>query len=91
MCAPQDLGIHSEDKSPLALGNPVIAIYDNIPGGIGLSGKLYELHNQLLYAAIDRVQGCSCENGCPSCVGPVAENGLGAKEEAIAILKELIS
>ena len=90
MCAPQDLGIHSEDKSPLALGNPVIAIYDNIPGGIGLSGKLYELHNQLLYAAMDRVQGCSCDNGCPACVGPVAENGLGAKEEAIAILKELL-
>lgn len=90
MCAPQDLGVHSEDKSPLALGNPVIVIYDNFPGGIGLSRKLYELHNQLLYAGMDRIKGCACENGCPACVGPVAENGIGAKEEAMAILKELI-
>lgn len=91
MCAPQDLGIHSEDKSPLAMGNPVIAIYDNIPGGIGLSRKLYELHNQLLYASRDRIKNCQCENGCPACVGPVAENGLGAKEEAMAILNALLT
>ncbi|HPB19024.1 MAG TPA: DUF1998 domain-containing protein [Candidatus Cloacimonas sp.] len=51
---------------------------------------MYELHNQLLYAGIDRIQGCACENGCPACVGPVAENGIGAKKEALAILKELI-
>lgn len=90
MCAQKDIGVHSEDKSPLALGAPVIAIYDNLPGGIGLSRKLYEMHDRLLYAAQDRVKNCSCENGCPACVGPVAENGLGAKVEAMAILKELV-
>ena len=90
MCAPNDLGVHSEDKSPLAMGAPVVAIYDNLPGGIGLSRKLYELHEQLLFAAMDRVKGCGCKNGCPACVGPVAENGIGAKEEALAILRELV-
>ena len=39
---------------------------------------------------MDRIKDCACENGCPACVGPVAENGIGAKEEAMAILKELI-
>lgn len=90
MCAQKDLGVHSEDKSPLAMGAPVIVVYDNVPGGIGLSRKLYELHDRLLYAAMDRVTHCSCESGCPACVGPVAENGMGAKEEAIAILQELL-
>lgn len=90
MCDNKNLGVFSEDKSPLAMGNPVICLYDNLPGGIGLCRKLYELHDRLLYAAMDRVKGCSCENGCPACVGPVAENGLGAKEEAMAILQELI-
>ncbi len=89
MCDNKNLGVFSEDKSPLAMGNPVLCLYDNIPGGIGLSRRLYELHDRLLYAALDRVKGCACENGCPACVGPVAENGLGAKEEAIAILQEL--
>ncbi len=90
MCDNKNLGVFSEDKSPLAMGNPVVCLYDNIPGGIGLSRKLYELHDRLLYAALDRVKGCGCESGCPACVGPVAENGLGAKEEAVAILMELV-
>ncbi len=90
MCAQKDLGVHCEDKSSLALGAPVVVVYDKVPGGIGLSRKLYELHDKLIGAALDRVMHCSCENGCPACVGPVAENGLGAKAEAIAILKELV-
>jgi DEAD/DEAH box helicase domain-containing protein len=91
MCAQKDIGVHSEDKSALSDGTPVIVIYDKVPGGIGLSRKLYELHNKLIAAALDRVSHCSCENGCPACVGPVAENGIGAKEEALAILKLLYS
>jgi len=90
MCAQKDIGVHSEDKSPLAMGQPVVTIYDNTPGGIGLSRKLYELHDRLMFAAMDRIKGCGCDNGCPACVGPVAVNGMGAKEEALAMLQELI-
>ncbi len=90
MCAQKDIAVHSEDKSPLAMGQPVVAIYDNTPGGIGLSRKLYELHHRLMFAAMDRIQGCGCDNGCPACVGPVAVNGMGAKDEALAILQELV-
>ena len=65
-------------------------LYDNISGGIGLSRKLYDLHTQLLEAALDLVSQCPCKEGCPSCVGPVAENGVGAKAYSIALLQELI-
>ena len=64
-------------------------IYDNIAGGIGLSRKLFDLHHKIIAAALDLVSKCPCEMGCPSCVGPVAENGEGAKTLVIAMLKEL--
>lgn len=90
MCAEKDLGIHSEDNSPLGEGNPVVIIYDNVPGGIGLSRKLYDLSNKLLKEALALINNCPCKDGCPACTGPVAENGLGAKEHAKAILTELV-
>lgn len=90
MCDRKDIDVFCEDKSPLASGKPVILIYDNISGGIGLSRKLFDLHSQVLAAALELARKCPCLEGCPSCVGPVAENGVGAKEHAIAILKELV-
>ncbi len=90
MCDRKDIDVFVEDKSPLANGDPVILIYDNISGGIGLSRKLFDLHDKIIAAALDLVSNCPCTMGCPSCVGPVAENGEGAKEHAIAILKELV-
>jgi DEAD/DEAH box helicase domain-containing protein len=35
------------------------------------------------------VSQCGCEDGCPSCVGPGGENGIGGKQETLAILKQL--
>ncbi|MBW6513888.1 MAG: DEAD/DEAH box helicase [Candidatus Syntrophosphaera sp.] len=90
MCDRKDIDVFAEDRSPLAAGDPVILIYDNISGGIGLSRKLFDLHDKILKAALDLVSRCPCTMGCPSCVGPVAENGEGAKDHAIAILKELV-
>jgi DEAD/DEAH box helicase domain-containing protein len=90
MCDRKDLDVFTEDRSPLANGNPVVLIYDNISGGIGLSRKLFDLHDRILSAALNLVSKCPCKMGCPSCVGPVAENGEGAKDHAIAILRELV-
>ncbi|MDZ4181295.1 MAG: DEAD/DEAH box helicase [Candidatus Cloacimonadaceae bacterium] len=89
MCDRKDIDVFTEDKSPLGDDNPVVLIYDAIPGGIGLSRKLYDLHDRVLREALHLAERCPCESGCPACVGPVAENGSGAKEHAIAILKEL--
>lgn len=89
MCDRKDIDVIFEDRSELAGGDPVIAIYDTIPGGIGLSRKLYELQNRIFTEALSLAESCPCEDGCPACVGPVAENGAGAKAHAIAILKEL--
>ena len=65
-------------------------LYDNLPGGIGFSHKLFELHDELMARALELVEQCACLDGCPSCVGPGGENGMGGKPESIAILKALV-
>ena len=50
---------------------PTLYLYDNYPGGIGLSAPLYELRNQVLERSIEMVAACACAAGCPACVGPI--------------------
>ncbi len=89
MCDIRDLGVFSDPQSPLSEGQPTVVIYDQIPAGIGLSQRLFELHNEVLRHAYDLVSACECSDGCPSCVGPGGENGMGGKAESLAILKIL--
>jgi len=51
--------------------NPTVYLYDNFPGGIGLSEPLFRRAAELIAKARDLVGGCSCTVGCPACVGPV--------------------
>jgi DEAD/DEAH box helicase domain-containing protein len=88
MCDPGDLGLHT-DASLATLGQPGIVIYDDVPAGIGFSQKLFELHDELMQRALELVSECKCQDGCPSCVGPGGENGMGGKIETIEILKQL--
>jgi DEAD/DEAH box helicase domain-containing protein len=89
MCDIGDLGIHSDPQSSLADGKPAVILYDLIPGGIGLSERLYEIHADLMNRGRELVEACECEDGCPSCVGPGGESGSGGKRETLALLKEL--
>ncbi len=69
---------------------PNIFLYDNYPGGIGLSPSLYDLDTSLLEHCRRTIQACGCTEGCPSCVGPVKESGEQAKEVALDILNRLL-
>jgi DEAD/DEAH box helicase domain-containing protein len=89
MCDPGDLGLHLEPQASSAFPRPTIVLYDMVPAGIGFSQKLFELHAGLLAQALELVAACPCEDGCPSCVGPGGENGMGGKRETIEILKML--
>jgi DEAD/DEAH box helicase domain-containing protein len=91
MCDIGDLGIHSDQQSSLADGKPAVILYDLIPGGIGLSERLYEIHADLMCKGLELVEACGCEDGCPSCVGPGGEGGSGGKRETLALLRELAS
>jgi DEAD/DEAH box helicase domain-containing protein len=91
MCDPRDLGTHVEPVASSAFPNPSVVLYDVVPAGIGFSQKLFEIHDELLTRAIELVTECPCEDGCPSCVGPAGENGVGGKRETMEILKQLVN
>ncbi len=79
MCDPRDLGMMSETRSRETRA-PTITIYDRVPEGLGFAERLYELHGELLAAALDLVRACPCRDGCPACVGPVGVAGLETKD-----------
>ncbi len=68
---------------------PTIYLYDNQPGGVGLTERLFELVPSLLTRARETLAACGCRAGCPSCVGPVNEVGRRAKPVAAALLDRL--
>jgi DEAD/DEAH box helicase domain-containing protein len=76
-------------EAPLIF-EPNIFIYDNYPGGIGLSHPLYDMHERVLAEAARLIRSCPCEEGCPSCVGPRAETGDLSKQVALAILERIL-
>lgn len=91
MCDGEDIGMHFDPNAPLGGGKPTVVFYDNIPGGLGLSENLYNLHEDFLLQGYETVSQCECQEGCPSCVGPVGEEISGGKIETLALLKALIN
>ncbi|KGR90513.1 ATP-dependent helicase [Ureibacillus massiliensis 4400831 = CIP 108448 = CCUG 49529] len=79
---PQVKSIHNE--------KPTLFIYDSYPGGIGLSEKVYDILDAIFEESISHVEGCPCENGCPSCIG--AQDSLqNGKEKVLKILSLLLN
>lgn len=69
---------------------PNIFIYDNFPGGIGLSPSLFDLETELLERCRKTISICPCKAGCPSCVGPAKESGRHAKQVALEIVHKIL-
>jgi DEAD/DEAH box helicase domain-containing protein len=90
MCDSRDLGVYTDSTSAF-IGNPSVVLFDQIPAGIGFSQKLFEIHSELLKRGLELVEECECEDGCPSCVGPAGENGVGGKQETLAILRQIVT
>lgn len=78
---PQVKATHSE--------KPTFFVYDRYPGGIGLSERVYDLWEDLLYHVYDHVASCPCQNGCPSCIGAqdLTSNG---KKQVLKFLKSIL-
>ena len=78
--------IHRSEKE---FFEPNLYLFDAYPGGIGFSEPLYRAHELLLAQTRELIVGCSCESGCPSCVGPAGDLAPRAKEAALAILERI--
>ena len=88
MVDPRDLGLVSQVRSPHQEA-PTIYLYEAVPGGIGLSERLFGRHEELLTGAAELIDGCGCEAGCPACTGPRLEPHVDAKALALRLLTGL--
>jgi len=70
---------------------PNLYLFDAYPGGIGFSEPLFGAHDLLLRQTRELILACTCDEGCPSCVGPAGDLAPRAKEAALAILDGLCS
>ena len=68
LCDPRDIGVSERVRDP-HFSIPAIYLYDKYPGGTGLSEALTGKLDGLMGAAYERLHGCSCGAGCPSCIG----------------------
>ena len=85
MCDPRDIGVVAELRSSHT-GCATITVYDQVPAGIGLSQRLFSLQDEVLRAAGELVAGCSCEGGCPACVGPILDPGRNVKQQVLCLV-----
>jgi DEAD/DEAH box helicase domain-containing protein len=63
-------GDESADPDTAGRFTPTLFLYDNYPGGVGLSAPLFDDAERLVVDALELVRGCTCMVGCPACVGP---------------------
>jgi DEAD/DEAH box helicase domain-containing protein len=70
--------------------SPTLFLYDNYPGGVGLSAPLFDLRGSVVGRALTLIRSCECRFGCPGCVGPILaseeERGFSPKESALRVL-----
>jgi DEAD/DEAH box helicase domain-containing protein len=90
MVDPRDLGLVSQVRSPHNQ-SPTVYLYEAVPGGVGLSERLFERHHELMAGAADLISGCGCESGCPACTGPRLEPDVDAKALALRLLRALVA
>ena len=91
MCSGSDIHVSFEEKLDITGDKPTIIIYDTFPGGIGLAKQLLGDMDALFKMALESVEKCLCDDGCPACVGPIAENGVGSKEAVLKTLKHILA
>ncbi|NQT53314.1 DUF1998 domain-containing protein, partial [bacterium] len=99
MCDVQDIGA-TVDSSNLA--RDAIFVWDRYPGGMGYAERIAEVLPELLSSVHTVLSHCSCEDGCPSCVGAATpafalgdldssvRGRIPDKEAALLILHDLL-
>ncbi len=95
MCDGRDFGIAmgdatAADDAPPRGYDPTLFLYEHVPGGTGLSERVYEQQDHLLRAALELIARCSCQSGCPSCVGPAEAKADPARPSRRALAAQLL-
>lgn len=91
-CDRWDIGGVSSALHPQT-GQPIIVIYDGLPGGAGFAERGFHAATAWLQATADVIAACPCQTGCPGCVhSPKCGNGNEplAKQAAVRLLRALL-
>ena len=105
MCDGHDLGLSINAGDESAAGRPAVARGGQAPvfrthrgsssttrirAASASASRSSRMHDDVLSRTRALIAGCGCDNGCPSCVGPVGETGPLAKTVALRILDHLL-
>jgi DEAD/DEAH box helicase domain-containing protein len=75
LCDRNDIGGISYSTHP-QVGCGAVFVYDGHPGGVGIAARGFEDLPDLLGRVRLLIEGCPCEDGCPSCIqSPKCGNG----------------
>ncbi len=66
MCDSRDLGGVVDSQN---LGRTTMILYDRYPGGLGYCERGFAQMPQVLAICLEMVRDCTCDDGCPSCIG----------------------
>ena len=92
MCHRDDIGGVSSLLHP-DTGTPQIFVFDNYPGGVGISELGYGIMEDLWDMSLNVIKRCLCESGCPACIqfpGCGRNNEPLDKKSAKLILEEIL-
>ncbi|WP_026279578.1 DEAD/DEAH box helicase [Thioalkalivibrio sp. ALgr3] len=81
------------DPEQEARFRPAVFLYDNYPGGVGLSSPLFDARVRVVRDALALIRNCGCAHGCPACIGPILASdevrGFSPKQAALTVLEAL--
>ncbi|MGC4045658.1 MAG: DEAD/DEAH box helicase [Armatimonas sp.] len=92
LCDRNDIGGVSMPYNP-QVGAPAIFVHDAHPGGVGIAETGFRFITEWLTATRNLIEGCPCEDGCPSCIqSPKCGNNNEPldKKAALLILQRLL-
>ncbi len=62
----QDIGTVVDSTN---LGRDALFVHDRYPGGMGFAARCMERFGEIMATVAQVIEECTCEDGCPSCVG----------------------
>ena len=66
MCDTQDIGTVVDSS---CFNRDTLFLHDKYPGGMGYAKRCLDNIENMLETVQEVIQGCRCDDGCPSCVG----------------------
>nr|WP_158203525.1 DEAD/DEAH box helicase [Halomarina oriensis] len=85
LCARRDVGGLSTNYHE-ETGLSTVFVHDGHPGGVGLAREAFDSLDAMLMRTLEMLQGCPCDDGCPSCVhSPQCGNANRTLDKRLAI------